>query len=709
MLNFHTRLMAIALTVASIGACTPARRSAAPEPPAARPGLDLSNMDRSVSPGEDFFRYVNGRWLDSTEIPADRERWGSFDELRKTTDAQTLAVLRRAIDSGAYAPDSDPGKAATYFALALDTVGRRRAGVTPIASELAEIRAIESYADVVAYERKVLPEGRQSLFGFGVGTNPKNSNAKLVSLSGGALGLPDRDYYLDADTASAQRRLRYRAHVARMLRFVGYDSAASEVAARRVLALETEIAAAKLDKVARRDPYKRYNPRTPAQLADVVPAVDWESYFRQHGLDVPDSVNVPEVAYLDLLGQLLTARPERRLVKNDPAREAEDPLGLDHLRDYLAWQLVDRSAPYLTPEMERANWAFYSADLRGAKQDRPRDERALAAVNRVLGEAVGQLYVDAYFPPEAKRVAEELVANLRRAYAARIAALDWMSAETKARALAKLNTFRVKIGYPDEWRDYTDLAIVPAAAGGHYLDATTAAQVWGFEEDIAEANLPVDKDEWFMSPQTVNAYYSSSFNEIVFPAAILQPPFYDYRADAAVNYGGIGAVIGHEISHGFDDKGSQYDQDGNLASWWTAADRERFDARTQRLAEQYDAYEPLPGVRVNGAFTLGENIGDLGGVASAYDALQLHLAEHGRPGPIDGLTAEQRFFISWATIWRGKYRDRALENQVKTDPHSPSQYRASGPLLNLQAFYDAFGIEPGDTGYVAPEDRVVIW
>ncbi len=674
-----------------------------------RPGINLAHMDLSVSPSEDFFRYVNGSWLDNTEIPADRERWGSFDELRKTTDAQTLQVLREAIASGKYDAKSDQGKAATYFALALDTVHRAKLGTQPIAPLLTQISAIDSYAEVIAYEQGVLPKGYNSLFGFGIGTNPKNSNQKVVNINGGVLGLPDRDYYLDADTASVTRRAKYVEHIARMLRYAEYSVAESAAAAQRVMELETKIAESKLDKVQRRDPYKRYNPRTVSELSAALPKVDWVIFFAQQGLDRPDTVIVSELAYLSLLGELLADRPLRRMQKNDPTEENEDGIGLAHLRDYLAWQVIDRSASYLSPEMERASWEFYSRELRGAKQERPREERALAAVNGVLGEAVGQLYVDAYFPPEAKAVAEKMVSNLRKAYATRIQGLAWMSAETKEKALEKLATFRVKIGYPNEWKDYGALKISAAENGGNYLQATLAAREWRFRDEIRKAKEPVNKDEWFMNPQTVNAYYSPSFNEIVFPAAILQPPFYDYRADPAVNYGGIGGVIGHEISHGFDDRGSQYDKDGNLKSWWTDEDRARFVERTKQLSAQYSAYEPLPGVRVNGDFTLGENIGDLGGINAAYDALQLELADSGRPGLIDGFTPEQRFFISWGTIWRGKYRDKALENQVKTDPHSPGRYRANGPVINLQSFYDAFGIAPTAQGYVAPEQRVVIW
>ncbi len=693
---------------------TTATEAPAAEPPAAmeasKPGrgINLAYMDTSVAPGEDFFRYVNGKWLDETEIPADRERWGSFDELRKTTDAQTLSVLEQAAASGAYGADTDQGKAATFFALAMDTATRDAQGIAPIEDRLERIRGLKTYADVIAYEKSVLPKGGSSLLGFGIGSNPKNSNAKVIYFGGGSLGLPDRDYYLDTDTASVRRREMYVGHVARMLRYAGYTAGESKLAAPRVMEVETRIAESKLDKVARRDPYKRYNPRSLAQLQTEVPAVDWATFFTDNGLAAPDTVIVGEVAYLELLAEAMPSAADAKKGMG-PASAKTGRFDMQSLRDYLTWQLIDGAANSLSTEIERANWEFYSQELRGAKQQRPREETAVASVNGVLGEAVGKLYVDEYFPAEAKAKAEEMVGNLIKAYAARIQQLEWMSPVTKGEALGKLATFRVKIGYPDEWKDYSTLEVKPASKGGTYLAAREAARQWNFEKDVREANDPVDKDEWFMSPQTVNAYYNSAYNEIVFPAAIMQPPFYDYQADAAVNYGGIGAVIGHEISHGFDDKGSQYDKDGNLKSWWTDADRTAFDARTGALSAQYSKYEPLPGVKVNGDFTLGENIGDLGGINAAYDALQIHLRENGHPGLIDGMTPEQRFFVSWGTIWRTKYRDKAIENQVKTDPHSPGEYRAIGPVLNLQSFYDAFGIEPGDAGYVAPEDRVVIW
>ena len=654
-------------------------------------GIDTSLMDRSVDPAQDFFRFVNGRWLDQTEIPADRERWGSFDELRKNTDAQTLAVLKKAASNNAYSPTSDQAKAARFFAVAMDSAALQRLGTQPIEPWLRRIDQIKSVEDVIAYEKRALPYGLSSLLGLSISSNPKNSNVKALYFNGGDLGLPDRDYYLDQDEASVERRKKYEEHMANMLQFTGVSEADAQNAASRILEFETAIAKTKMDKVERRDPYKRYNPHTLAQMSEQVPQLDWAAFYEEAGLRTPDTVIIGEKGYFKHLGGVLA--------------KAE----LNTIKDYLRWSLIRSAAPYLSPEIEYSNWAFYSKELRGAAQQRPREERALGVVNRNLGEAVGKLYVDEYFPPEAKAVALEMVENIREAFAQRIRNLEWMSPVTKEQALGKLASFRVKIGYPDSWKDYSLVKIDDYADGGNYFQNVLNVRRWDFQEDINKAQEPVDKNEWFMSPQTVNAYYKSSYNEIVFPAAILQAPFYDYRADAAVNYGGIGAVIGHEFSHGFDDKGSQYDKDGNLNSWWTPEDRAAFEARTGKLSAQYSAYEPLPGVKVNGDFTLGENIGDLGGINVAYDGLQLHLAKNGRPGLIDGFTPEQRFFISWGTIWRTKYRDKALENQVKTDPHSPGMYRAYGPLINLQTFYDAFGIGENHPNYVAPEQRVVIW
>jgi putative endopeptidase len=420
----------------------------------------------------------------------------------------------------------------------------------------------------------------------------------------------------------------------------------------------------------------------------MVPSIDWEKYLKGIGLEKVDTLIVGQLKYTEALEGILKEN-------NVSAWKA-----------YLRWSTLNSAASSLTTEIEKANWDFYSKELRGAKEQRPLEERALARVNGSLGEALGQLYVAEKFPPEAKVKAQKMIANVLSAFGDRINVLEWMSDETKQKAIEKLKATTVKVAYPDKWKDYSNLEVTETNS---YYDNRVAANKWGFNENIKKLGKPVDKTEWYMAPQTVNAYFNPSYNEIVFPAAILQPPFYDYQADEAVNYGGIGAVIGHEISHSFDDSGARFDKDGNLNNWWTEEDAVKFKALGKALADQYSAIQVLPETNINGEFTLGENIGDLGGINVAYDALQLYYNESGRPEKIDGFTGEQRYFMSWATVWRSKYRDEALKNQIKTDPHSPGMVRAGQPLKNVDAFYEAFNIIEGDSMYLAPEERVKIW
>ncbi|MDX1545149.1 MAG: M13 family metallopeptidase, partial [Christiangramia sp.] len=470
-----------------------------------------------------------------------------------------------------------------------------------------------------------------------------------------------------------------------------YSEEEAEKEAETILAFETSLAEPQLDKVDRRDARKTYNPMTVAELQNTVPSMQWNEYFEGIGAKDLDTIIVSQPEYMKALQDII----------------AEN--SVEDWKAYLKWNLFNDAAPALTTELEYKNWEFYDKTLQGAQEQRPRKERALATVNRTLGEALGKLYVEEHFPAEAKQKAREMIANIVKAYEKRINDLSWMSEDTKKKALEKLNTFTVKVGYPDKWKDYSDLEVKAPEEGGSYFQNMLNAQKWRVSENLADLGQPVDKTEWYMPPQTVNAYYNPSFNEIVFPAAILQPPFYDYKADAAVNYGGIGAVIGHEISHGFDDSGARFDAEGNLNNWWTDEDLEQFEDLGGDLAEMYSNIEVLDSIYINGKFTLGENIGDLGGVNAAYDGLQIHLAEHGNPGKIDGFTPEQRFFLSWATVWRTKMRDEALKNRIKTDPHSPGMYRAYVPLQNIDAWYEAFTIEEGDPMYIKPEERVRIW
>ncbi|APU67915.1 MAG: M13 family metallopeptidase [Bacteroidota bacterium] len=654
-------------------------------------GINLAYMDTTTSPKEDFFRYVNGTWLDSTEIPEDQTRWGSFNELRKQTDDDVLAVLNGAMKNDSLDPASDEAKAVKLYESIMDTVSRNEQGVKPLQPYLAKIDSIQNKEDLQKFLIDMSEYGSAGFFSFGVRADRKDSNMNVAYLNPSGLGLPDRDYYVKDDADSKDKREKYKAYIAEMLQYLDYSEEDAKTEADKILAFETSLAEPQMDKVERRDARKTYNPTSISQLQKNVPAMNWKAYFEGIGAKDLDTIVVSQPGYMKALQQLLA--------KNS----------VEDWKAYLKWNLFNDAAPALTTELERKNWEFYDKTLRGAQQQRPRDERALQTVNRTLGEALGKLYVEQNFPPEAKEKAQEMIGNIVKAYENRINNLTWMSEDTKKKALEKLSSFTVKVGYPDKWKDYSELEIASPEDGGSYFQNMLNAQKWRVADNLADLGQPVDKTEWYMPPQTVNAYYNPSFNEIVFPAAILQPPFYDYKADAAVNYGGIGAVIGHEISHGFDDSGARFDAEGNLNNWWTDEDLKQFEELGGSLADQYSAIEVADSTFINGKFTLGENIGDLGGVNAAYDGLQIHLKEHGDPGKIDGFTPEQRFFLSWATVWRTKMRDEALKNQIKTDPHSPGMYRAYVPLQNIDAFYDAFAIEEGDPMWVKPEERVRIW
>jgi len=657
-----------------------------------KPGLNLDLMDKSVRPNDDFFKFVNGTWLKNTEIPADKTRWGSFDELRQNTDKDALAILKEAAQNPKYKSNTDQGKAINMYKSAMDTVARNKQGIAPLKPYLAKINAVKNVQDLQKLMMESEAEGGSvGFFGVGVGSDEKNSNRNVVSLGPGGLGLPDKDYYVSEDKDSKEKRDKYVLHVARMLQFLGETPAQAKADADKILALEIKMSQPRLDRVERRDSKKQYNPTAIGDLQKMLPIVNWNTYLKGVGFTKVDTIIVSQPRYMSALQTIFTEN------------------NVDAWKAYMRWMLLRGAAGQLSTDIETANWEFYGKTLTGALKQRPRHEKALQVVNGTVGEALGKLYVEKMFPAEAKDKAAKMIKNIIRAYETRINNLKWMSPETKTKAIEKLNKLTIKIGYPDKWKDYTTLDVKSPEEGGSYFGNLKNVSKWGWKKELDKLYKPVDKTEWGMSPQTVNAYYNPSYNEIVFPAAILQPPFYDYKADEAVNYGGIGAVIGHEISHGFDDQGATYNADGNLVDWWTADDLTKFTALGGALADQYSALEPLPGIHVDGKFTLGENIGDLGGINAAYDGLQLYLKENGNPGLIDGYTPEQRLFISWATIWRGKIRDEALKNQVKTDPHSPAQYRGYVPLINLDTFMQAFDIKEGDGMYVAPEKRVRIW
>ena len=652
-------------------------------------GIILSNMDETVNPKDDFYNYVNGNWMKNTEIPEDQVRWGGFGVLRKSTDKDVLEILDRASKSGKYPEGTDQSKAIAVFKSKLDTNSRNQLGITPIKPALDLISNINSVADfqkVISIYATIVS---QPFFGISAFSNPSNSSMNSAYLTPAGLGLPDKDFYLNKDSKSIEIREQYKAHISRMLQFLGDDKESASSQAETILNFETLLATPKLDKVQRRDFRKLNNPRSVKQIQEMVPAINWPLAFKDLGIEIDlDTLIVMQPKYMEAVQEIF---------------ENED---INTWKIVMRWATLNEAASQLTTEIEKTNWDFYSKTLSGAKIQRPADERALATVNGTVGEALGKLYVDEMFPPEAKEKAEKMIANVIQAYINRIMNLEWMSLDTKEKAIEKLENFTVKIGYPDKWEDYS---LMKVSSEKGYYENIVAVTNWSFKKNLSEINEPVDKTKWGMSPQTVNAYFNPFNNEIVFPAAILQPPFYDYKADDAVNYGGIGAVIGHEISHAFDDAGSRFDAYGNLVNWWTEEDLVKFTKRGKALSDQYSAIEVLDSVYVNGEFTLGENIGDLGGVLAGFDGLQLHFEQNGRPGSLDGFTPEQRFFMSWATVWRTKQRDEYLRNQVKTDPHTPGRWRATEPLKNVDAFYEAFNIVEGDSMYVAPSNRVRIW
>ncbi|MEQ8550985.1 MAG: M13 family metallopeptidase [Cyclobacteriaceae bacterium] len=656
------------------------------------PGLDLTNMDLAVSPKDDFYRFANGNWLDKTEIPGDEGRWGGFGELRKRNNKKVLAIMEASAENPEFKKGSDERKAVEFFSVGMDSMLAEKAGVQALKKWFDKIDGIEKRSDIQAVLADMHKTGYGGFHWESSMANMKNSQINSLYVGAGGLGLPNRDYYTKQDEKSKEIRTKYLEFLDKMFRLAEVEGNTT-LMADKVMNLETRLAEASLTPIERRNRLALYNPKTFEELQELAPSFDWTAYFKALNADVSkvDSLIVRQPKFMVEMNTILETLP------------------IADIQAYLKWNVINQAANYLNNAMVQANFDFYSKTIRGTEEMKPRWDRVLSSTNRVIGEAIGKVYVSETFPPEAKESALEMVGNLMKAFDQRIRNLEWMSEETKQEALKKLNNFTVKIGYPDKWRDYSGLTVESSGESYSYIGNMENAWAWQHNENIKEIGEPVDKSRWGMNPQTVNAYFNPTNNEIVFPAAILQPPFYNYTADAAVNYGGMGAVIGHEISHGFDDQGSRFDWSGNMVNWWTEDDRTNFDARTGQLVAQFDAYEPLDSVNVQGKLTLGENIGDLGGLAAAYDGLQIHLKENGHPGEIDGFTPEQRFFISWATIWRTKYRDETLRTQIMTDPHSPGMFRAVGPLVNIDEFYAAFDVKEGDPIFKPEEERVRIW
>ena len=661
----------------------PALAAAAPAAEVRPSGVIFANIDKSVRPQDDLYRHVNGAWLARTEIPADRSNYGSFTKLQDDVQANLKVIVEEA--AAAKAPQGSEQQAVgDFYASFMDAARAEQLGLAPLAPEFARIVAIEDRAGLLDYLARAKAIGISNPVAVEIVPDPKRPDVNTVWVMQSGLAMPDRDYYLKDEANFAEIRAQYVAYVTDVLAMAGRKDAAA--AAKRVMDFETRLAQASWTQVAMRDQQKAYNPFDVAGASKATPGIDWARYFAQVGIQGHDHLILRQPSYVADVGRAIEEVP------------------LETWKDYLQVRAIDSFAPYLNDALVQRHFEFYGRTISGTPQILPRWRRGLDETENAIGDLVGKAYVAKHFPPLAKQRMDVLVANLLKSFGSSIDELEWMSPETRREAHAKLAGFTVKIGYPEKWKEYPGLVVKRDDLVGNVMRARDV----NTKRELAKLGKPVDRTEWFMTPQTVNAYYNPLGNEIVFPAAILQPPFFDMNADDAVNYGGIGAVIGHEISHGFDDQGRKYDGKGVLRDWWQAADNERFQHRTSRLVEQYNAFSPLEGMHVNGELTLGENIGDLSGVAVANKAY--HIALGGRPAPVlDGYTGEQRFFIGWAQVWPRKYRDDELRRRLLTDPHSPSEYRCNGIVRNMPQFEKAFGLKAGDELYLPPDQQVRIW
>ena len=645
--------------------------------------IALSNMDTTINPAEDFFRYCNGNWLKNNPIPDEYTSYGAFTEIDQHNELLIKDIINEVSKDTKAVQGSVNQKIRDFYNTGMDTVAINERGYSELIPYFEKVDALSDKADLATLLGYLHSEGFGGLFNAGPGTDPKNAEMVIMHLYQGGLSLPDRDDYFDE--SSKEMREKYVEHVAKMFELTGTDSEPAMDIAKRILAFETELAKNSLTRVERRDPDRTYNRRSCQELQASTPIFNWDNYFNAAGSPAFDSLNVGMPDFIAALNDIILNTDIRTL------------------KDYLDWKIIHGSASMLSSDFDTENFNFYSNYLYGQEVQQPRWRRILNATDGCLGEAIGQIYVEKHFPAEAKEKMERLIDNLRIALGERIKRLDWMCDETKAKALHKLDCFNVKVGYPNKWKDYSKYEVLPDS----YFQNVHRAIRFENEIDMAKIGKPVDKEEWFMTPQTVNAYYSPDMNEIVFPAAILQPPFFNMDADDAVNYGGIGVVIGHEMTHGFDDQGRKYDEKGNLNDWWTEEDAVRFNERTAQLVKLFDEFE-LRGNHINGELTLGENIADLGGLNIAWDAYQM-TDEAKANQNIDGFTPAPRFFISYGTIWRNNIRDKALERRIKEDVHSPAEARVNRALGSMPHFYEAFVVEPENKMYIPLEERAAIW
>jgi len=651
-----------------------------------RKAIDPANMDTSIKPGDNFYLYANGNWIKNNPIPPEYSQYGAFTMLYEENQKQ----LKKLVDEVSSEKNAEKGsiaqKIGDFYNSGMDTAAINNLGINAIRDELAAIENINSKADIEKQIAAMHKTGSYPLFYFYADADQKNSNMEIANLYQGGIGLPDVDYYLSDDEAAKQIRDAYKKHIYKMFVLAGNSEEKAKKCAADVFDIEKSLAKASFSRMQLRVPEQNYNKMSAEELSKKSPSFDWNLYFSELGLENPHEINVSQLPFFVAVSNIY------------------DNFDTPKWKSYLKWNLLNNAAPYLSDDFVKEHFDFYGRKMSGQQEMRPRWKRVLETTSSALGEALGQLYVEKYFPAESKQKMVKLVENLRKAFAVRIKRLDWMSDKTKQKALEKLNAITVKVGYPDKWKDYSGLKIVP----GNYFENVKRAREFEFNYNINKIGKPVDKSEWGMTPQTVNAYYNPSNNEIVFPAGILQPPFFDNDADDAVNYGAIGVVIGHEMTHGFDDQGRKYDKDGNMNEWWTPGDAKRFQEKTKKLQALYDNYTILDSLHVNGKLTMGENIADLGGLNISYEAYQMAL--NGKtPKPIDGLTSDQRFFLGYAQVWRQNIRDKELAKRLKTDVHSPGEARVNIPPFNLDAFINAFGIKPDDKLYIPKEKRAYIW
>lgn len=647
--------------------------------------IDPSYMDLSVRPGDDFFQYASGGWLKNNPVPDDKTQYGSFTVLMDQNQKQLKSLIQDAAASNAE-KGSIAQKIGDFYNSGMDTNAINSMGYQPIKAELDAIDALKANNEILKQVGEMQLRGVYPLFYFFSSQDDQNSSMVIANFYQGGLGLPDRDYYTSDDAQSTEMRAAYKEHIQKMFELIDYSSEESQKMASNIMAFETRLAKASLTRLENRDPYRTYNKMKTSELQEMAPEANWNSLFNGLAINDPGEINVRQTDFI---------KEVAKMVKEEP---------LDTWKAYLKWDLLNSSANYLSADLEKADFDFYGTVLRGQKAQKPRWKRVLSSTSSSMGEAIGKLYVEKYFPPEAKERMLKLVENLRVSLGDRINDLEWMTDSTKELAQAKLNTISVKVGYPDKWMDYSSLDI---EAGAYYKNIR-AAKTFSIKDDLSKIGKPYDKSEWGMTPQTVNAYYSPTANEIVFPAGILQPPFFFMDEDDAVNYGAIGVVIGHEMTHGFDDQGRNYDKDGNLQNWWAEADAVAFEKKTQLLVNQYNAFSQLDTLHVDGELTLGENIADFGGLSVAWDAFQ-KTQQAKTEDKIDGFTPQQRFFLSYAGVWRQNILDKELARRLKEDVHSPGDARVNVPLYNMDVFYQAFDINEDAKLYIAPENRAVIW